>query len=184
MAFLGLVVSLGLAGCAIRPKSPGAGAAGAGGAAAADLLAPDRVRIHPLTRVDRDPRGRGVVICYVEFLDQWGDSCKAVGRLQVQLYRPVDGRGGRASGLGVQELVWDADLRDADRQRDLYDRATRLYRLVLDSVPEWVAAPATGDAPSARLRAVFTPDGGDAAGGGAERVLQAELSLAGGRPMP
>lgn len=172
----GIVLGAG-PGCAIRPKAPGAHGADA---SATGLLAPDRVRIHPLTRVDRDARGRTVIICYIEFLDQWSDSCKAVGQLQVQLYRPVDGRGGRASGLGVQELVWDADLRIADRQRDLYDRATRLYRLVLDSVPEWVGTPAAGDAPTARLRAVFTPD----SLGGEERSLQAELSLAGGRPMP
>ncbi|MFN0133349.1 MAG: hypothetical protein ACKVW3_12585 [Phycisphaerales bacterium] len=172
LATLALLVLL--AGCAIRPRSPSAATSAAGDAS---LLAPSRVRIHPLTRRDRDARGRDRLICYIEFLDQWDDTCKAVGQLQVQLYRPVEGRGGRASGLGVQELVWDANLADPQRQKDLYDRATRLYRLVLDTVPEWAAAPAVADAPTARLRAVFTPAGDD-------RTLQAELSLSGGRPVP
>jgi hypothetical protein len=81
---------------------------------------------------------------------------KGAGQLQIQLYRPA----GRLSAAGTQELTWDIDLTDLERNASLYDSATRTYRFPLRDAPEWLAqsAEATVLGPAGRglLRAVFT----------------------------
>jgi len=166
-----LLVALG-AGCAARPRPPIAGHAERSGIL--NPFGPAAMAIHPLTRVDRDAQGRLWIICHIELRDAWGDTCKSTGQLQVQLYRPV---GGRASGLGSQELIWNVDLSDLDRNASLYDPATRTYRLPLEDAPAWLA---TGgdrprDLPIARLRAVLVTTGPR----GEERVLESEFALEG-----
>lgn len=166
-------------GCAVRPKSPLAHqSAGPGGVQ--NPFAVASMHIHPLTRLDHDTAGALILVCHLEFKDAWDDTCKGVGKLSVQLYRPS---GGRASGLGSQELAWDVDLGSLDTNAALYDPATRTYRIPLDGVPGWVAAgsgPGAAnqpnqdrDLPRARLRAVFTTPGPR----GEERVLEDEYPI-------
>jgi hypothetical protein len=154
-------------GCAIRPKSPLAHqSAGPGGVQ--NPFAVASMHIHPLTRLDRDTAGAPILICHLEFKDTWDDTCKGVGKLSIQLYRPT---GGRASGLGSQELAWDVDLSSLDTNAALYDPATRTYRIPLDGA----ASPSSQerDLPKARLRAVFTTPGPH----GEERVLEDEYPI-------
>jgi hypothetical protein len=162
------VCAVNLAGCGIRPKPPMAGMTAS--KVVASPFAPKTLELHPLTRVERDGSGKPLIVCHIELHDEWGDTCKATGQLQVQLYRPV---GGRQSGLGTQELAWDVDLSDLEMQR-LFDSATRTYRLELEGAPEWVlpAGGAKGD-PHGRLRAVLTSTGPQ----GETRTLSSEYSL-------
>ena len=137
-------------------------------------FAPASLTIHPLTRVDRDVQGVVWIVCHIELKDAWGDTCKGVGKLQVQLYRPV---GGRASGLGSQELAWDIDLSDLDKNASFYDPPTRTYRFPLQNAPAWVADVLDPDNHEARvrLRAVMTTTGPK----GEERFLQDEYTIGG-----
>lgn len=160
-----------LAGCTLRPRSPmdGERAATAG---VARPFAPAALLIHPLTRIDRDARGAVWIICHVELTDAWGDTTKGVGALQVQLYRPV---GGRASGLGEQELTWDIDLSDLTRNASFYDTATRTYRFPLQNAPAWVGGALDDSEVRVRLRAVLTTTGPQ----GEPRVLEDEYTIGG-----
>lgn len=139
-------------------------------------FAPASLSIHPLTRLDVSSHGERLIVCYVELRDTWGDTCKGTGKLSIQLYRPV---GGRASGRGTLELSWDADLTDLDRNKDLYDQATRTYRLELRDPPSWLTSPGEkgnkSELPVARLRAVLVTTGPK----GEERVLSDEYPLGG-----
>ncbi len=120
-------------------------------------FAPATMTIHPLTRIDKDPAGKMWIYCHIEFKDSWGDTVKATGKLDIQLFRPT---GGSTSVLGTQELVWKVDLSDLEKNASLYDPATRTYRLPLENPPAWLAQPsADADAPRARLKAVFSTPG-------------------------
>lgn len=132
----------GCAGCAIRP----AGLEGSGGPATDTPypFAPASIEIHPLTRLTRDSSGSPLIIGHVECKDAWGDTCKAFGALQILLYRGTPGE-----LTGIQELRWDVDLSDLERNAALFDPATRTYRLPLQDVPEWASH---GSSPGGRLR--------------------------------
>ena len=135
-------------------------------------FAPKTIALHPLTRVDRDPSGLPMIVAYMDVRDEWDDPSKAVGTLQVQLYRPV---GGPVSGADEQELTWDLDLSDLDRNARLYDPVTHMYRLPLIEAPAWVLPEAGRDAPRLRLRAVLSTFGP----AGEPRQLEDDLLLGG-----
>lgn len=160
-----------LGSCGVRP--PPSHASGAP-AVNAGPFAPTSIRIHPLTRLDRDAKGRVIIACHIEFRDTWGDTCKGVGRLRIELYRTT---GGRGSTAGVQDLRWDIDLADLSRNAALYDPATRTYRLPLGNLPGWVeqvsAGPDRPDDPRITLRAALVEPGAD----GADHVLEAEYTI-------
>src|SRR5258706_325686 len=48
-------------------------------------FAPASLRIFPLTRMDRDSGGHGIILFHFELRDRWGDGVKWPGNLQVQL---------------------------------------------------------------------------------------------------
>ncbi len=128
-----------------------------GGETVAHPFAPASLQIHPLTRVDHDAKGALWIICHIELKDAWGDTTKAVGQLQIELYKPV---GGPGSGVGTQELTWDVNLSDLDQNAALYDSATRTYRLQLENAPTWVGG--EGNKPArVRLRAILRTRGPD-----------------------
>lgn len=159
-----------LSGCGQRPSTfkdfPGSGPV-------INPFVPAIMTIHPLTRVDKDPSGKMWIYCHIEFKDSWGDTVKAAGTLQVQLYRPT---GLRAAGPGKQELVWNVDLSDMEKNASLYDPATRTYRLPLENPPAWLAQPtAEAGLPKARLKAIFTTSGARSG----TRVLEDEFALGG-----
>ncbi|MFM9995146.1 MAG: hypothetical protein ACKVU4_05030 [Phycisphaerales bacterium] len=131
------------AGCAAPPSPPLKGPGGPG-TATPYPFAPARIEVHPLTRLTRDAQQRPMILCHVEFRDAWGDTCKSVGQLLVLLYRGAPGE-----PVGVQELRWDVDLTDLQRNMSFFDAATRTYRFQLHDVPEWAL---TESSPISRVR--------------------------------
>ncbi len=131
-------------------------AAGRADPAAADALLPDRIRLHPLTRLTRAADGSLQIACHVELRDRFAHACKGLGRLRVELYRPGPDA---ASGGETQELVWNIDLRDPDANALVYDDlVTRTYVVYLGGLPEWVQqlAAAKSREPWLTLQAYFT----------------------------
>jgi len=92
------------------------------------------------------------LIAHLEFRDAWGDSTKAVGSLVILLYgpnsnadaargtttTPNDGDDPDAVAPEVQQRRYDIDLSDLKRNAELYDPATRTYRIPLSGLPEWI----------------------------------------------
>lgn len=127
----------------------------------ADSLAADRLRIHPLTRFSRETAGSASselqLVCHLELKDRYGHNLKSLGRARVELYRPVSAEPGAAM-VETQDLVWEVDLRDADKNALLYDDlVTRTYVLQLGGLPEWVVRWHAGESrePWVTLKANF-----------------------------
>ena len=139
-----------------------------------NAFAPEAVRVFPLTHLGRDERGVPAIICHIEMRDRWGDPGKALGLLQVQLYRP---EGGLDAASAVQILRWDVPLQDERENAASYDPATQTYRLVLVGLPGWIAERVNPDPdrPRVRLevRAVLQTLGPN----GEERVLRDGMVL-------
>ena len=139
-----------------------------------NAFAPESLRVFPLTHLGRDEHGEAAIICHIELRDRWGDSVKALGPLQVQLYRP---EGGVDATSAVQILIWDVALEDERENAASYDPATQTYRVVLVGLPEWIAdrVDAEPSEPRVRLelRAVLQTLGAN----GEERVLRDGMVL-------
>ncbi len=137
-------------------------------------FAPMSLRIYPLTHLGPAEDGGAAIICHIELRDRWGDSVKALGKLQVQLYRP---RAGLDADTAEQILIWDVPLEDERQNAALYDPATQTYRLALGGLPDWIAQRAAPDSPRApvrlELRAVFQTLGPN----GEEKVLRDAMVL-------
>lgn len=111
------------------------------------------------------------MILHLELLDAWGESVKALGRLEVQLVAP-----GEIADEG-RVTVWDVNLSTVNEHARHWDRATRTYRVPLRDVPAGVEEVLRGGraASGARflIRAAFTlgddPDEG--------HTLQDDLEL-------
>ena len=85
---------------------------------------PAAVRIHPLTRIlTGDVAAESVVETRIEFADRWGDTTKAVGRLQLDLY----GSDGNEDAPLTPVHRWEQDLTNLDLNRAHYDQVTRTY---------------------------------------------------------
>lgn len=130
------------------------------------------MRIHPLTHVERpgsggESGGGPRIICFIEMRDRWYDPTKAVGSLELQLFRPSAQR-----GREQQDARWQIDLSDLDRNAELYDPVTRAYRLQLD-VPAWIGEPGANN--QVKLRAVFVPAGPE----GQRRTLRDDFVVQG-----
>lgn len=135
---------------------------------------PAAMRIYPLTHVERGAPSAGGgsaagptrVICHVEFTDRWFDTVKALGKLEIALYRPG---GGLNPGVDVHQAKWDLDLTDLAKNAEWFDPVTRTYRVQLD-LPAWAQSePGT----QLRLRAIFTPAGAS----GIEGALHDDFTL-------
>lgn len=139
-----------------------------------NAFAPKSVRVYPLTHLGRDETGQPAIICHIELRDRWGDSVKALGPLQVQLYRPD---GGLDAASATQILVWDVPLQDEQENALSYDPATQTYRLELVGLPDWIGQRVDPDPARPRvrleLRAVFQTLGPN----GEERVLRDGMVL-------
>jgi hypothetical protein len=137
----GVVVAAGA--CAARPRASTVWKGGETSAGWRDPgpFAPASLRVHPLTRIDRDESGSLRLVVYVELKDRWGDTAKGVGDLRVEVRRP-----GLSADAGDEAAAWDVSLWDADRNAAYFDPSTRTYRVLLGSLPAWVAelAPADG----------------------------------------
>ena len=65
---------------------------------------------------------------------RWSDG--RLGRLRIELYRPVSDRPG---GPETQDAVWNIDLRDPRENAAVYDDlVTRTYTVYLASLPSWL----------------------------------------------
>lgn len=113
----------------------------------ASAFAPASIRISPLTRLETGTSGRPELAVYFELTDSWGHSTKSLGIAQVQLYR----LGGVSSGLATLADRWEADLTDPARNSALFD-VTRMYRLPLAELPEWLSGRATPTGEPERVR--------------------------------
>ncbi|MBN8597804.1 MAG: hypothetical protein J0L78_09035 [Planctomycetes bacterium] len=92
------------------------------------------------------------IIAHLEFRDAWGDTTKAVGPLVILLYGPnsnaAAARGTSATpsqgddpdafAPEIQQRRYDIDLTDLKRNAELYDPATRTYRIALAGLPAWI----------------------------------------------
>lgn len=141
---------------AFTPAAAGDSAGEAGGSAAdLDALLPARMRIHPLTRFERAPSaapgkaepnaplepGPWQIACHIELRDGFGHTAKGLGRLRIELYRPVSDQPGASE---AQDAVWNIDLRNPRENASVYDDLiTRTYTVYLASLPRWVSEWAT-----------------------------------------
>lgn len=107
---------------------------------------PTAMRVYPLTHLEpastetvggKEVKREARIVVHLEFKDAWGDGSKAVGPLTLFVYGPQDGRAGAAS---VQQRRYDIDLSDLRRNAELFDPATRTYRVPLAGLPEWLSA--------------------------------------------
>lgn len=95
---------------------------------------PVSVRVYPLTHVSENREGLPAVVCHVEFLDAWGESVKAAGVLTLSVTLTEGG-----SSESSKAVEWESvDLGDLGRNAELYDRATRTYRVQLVDLPAWI----------------------------------------------
>lgn len=158
-----------MAGC----NAPGSASGLRGGSKAGSWpFVPTSMRIYPLTHVERGERtegaekakGEGKIIAHIDFRDAWGDSTKAIGTLTIFLYGP-NGRGALAQTQpnddSTQQRRYDIDLTDLRRNAELFDPATRTYRIPLAGLPVWALS--TDPFPRMTLRAEMQsvrPEGG------------------------
>lgn len=130
-----------------------------------NAFAPVAIRVHPLTHL-ASGLAEPAIICHIEMTDRWGDPVKALGILQLQLYRP---QGGLNASTAEQILLWDAPLQDERYNASVYDPATRTYRLQLAGLPQWISRAADDqNRDRIEIRAVFQTLGP----GGEEQVLR------------
>ncbi|MBX3388068.1 MAG: hypothetical protein KF691_01290 [Phycisphaeraceae bacterium] len=84
------------------------------------------------------------IIAHLEFRDSWGDGTKAIGPLVIFLYGPSAGNNARNSddpdafSNATQQRRYDIDLSDLRRNAELFDPATRTYRIPLSGLPQWI----------------------------------------------
>ncbi|MGQ0628745.1 MAG: hypothetical protein ACT4PL_11680 [Phycisphaerales bacterium] len=145
------------------------------------LVEPARIRIHPLSRLERDDRGILRLTSHLELADAAGHSTKWLGRVRIELYRPAaagaeTGDSPALSGGETQAKFWEVDLTDPAQNALVYDDlVTRTYILPLVDLPEWVAKLQQGASrePWLTLRAYFiTWDAG-----GRERILETSARI-------
>lgn len=185
------LIALGMAagGCAASadragPIEPGEGGEPAvlpGPSAVLASLQPERLRVHPLTRLERDATGRLRLVCHVELADRFGHPTKWFGLVRVEVYRPgeaageVSGAAGAVGGGEQQAGMWSVDLTSPERNAEMFDWVTRTYRLELVGLPAWIDALEQGRSrePWCTVRAYFLALGVD----GRERRMEASFRL-------
>lgn len=145
-----------LAGCGGAP-----GVVGVGGSFETPF-APTEMRIYPLTHLEIGTGGAGGtevgagagsrIVCHLEFVDRWFDTCKAYGKVELQAYAS-EGIG--LPGHDVESAWWEIDLTDHDLNAKWFDPVTRTYRVQVD-VPSGLTP---DEGKTLRLRAVYTAAG-------------------------
>lgn len=139
--------------CGVRPGDVSQ-AVGDAARGVPNPFAPASLIIHPLTRLEQGADQPDAIICHLEFKDAWGDACKVLGKVRVELFHPTE----ENARVGRQAFTWESDLSDLEVNARQYDQATRTYRLALGGLESDLVP--TGKGPRAlRLRATF--DGWD-----------------------
>ncbi len=131
-----------LCACANDARPRGGGEVGP----VAPILEPDRLVIHPLTRIGIDAAGDPVIVCHFDLRDDYGQPVRALGLARVELFRPGSEF---ADGSQIQDLVWRTDLTTPEANARHYDGlVTRTYTLSLGGLPEWLLAWHRGEGPA------------------------------------
>jgi hypothetical protein len=118
-------------------------------------FAATELRIYPLTRLDRDERGRAVVVVYVESVDRWGDFTKALGELELRVYA---GDRSIVSEPETLELTWPGiNLSDLEENAAWYDPASKMYRFTLGGLTRSPRAGAIAETLLSRSEGASTP---------------------------
>ncbi len=103
-----------------------------------DELRPERLAIHPLTRIGVDASGVPVIVCHFELRDAFGQPVRTLGVARVELFRPGSEF---ADGSQIQDLIWRTDLSTPEENARHYDGlVTRTYTLSLGGLPQWLLA--------------------------------------------
>ena len=156
-------------GCVLGGESPGPVVTPPQGAVVASPFSPAGVRLLPLSHFEMTEAGDTRVLVFFELLDQWGDTVKGAGSLELR----VSG----ADAAVEQRVEWAIDLADLRRNAALYDPSTRAYRLALHDLPGWLDAVGGGEGGSVELEAYFRTVGSD----GRPAVLRDRLAIRGAR---
>lgn len=122
--------------------------------AAATMLAPVRLRIHPLSRLERDELGRAQLVLQMELLDAAGHSGKWLGRATVAIERLA----GPSAGEATTDAARRFNLTTPQNSNARFDWITRTYVLRIAPLPTWYDTLVDGserDA-TARVRCTFT----------------------------
>ncbi len=125
-----------IVGCAPRPATPTADQSTRTPAQSANLFAPVRVQIHPLTRFVwlEAPGAVPHIEAHIELLDRWGLPVRALGELRfVARFSPQTTRTiSKSEPDFTGKATWSVDMTDPERNAaDLYDRIVRTYRISL-----------------------------------------------------
>jgi hypothetical protein len=127
-----LTLAAALAGCDLgNPQTLSSGAGGM------DMFTPQKMRLHPLSRI-LPPAGKSppVIEARLEFTDQFGDIGKAVGTVYFELFAyetfALNNQGDRLA-------IWNFDLNTPQSNKDRWDSITRTYLFKLP-VPDDVLA--------------------------------------------
>jgi hypothetical protein len=121
---------------------------------AAEMLMPVRLRVHPLSRLERDELGRAQLVVQMELLDDSGHSGKWLGRASASIERLA----GPAPGDAPTDTTRRFNLTSAQASGARFDWITRTYVLRLTPLPAWYDGLVDGsdrDA-AARVRCSFT----------------------------
>jgi len=91
---------------------------------------PQRLRVHPLTQFVTDRRtGRELLEVRVEFFDPYGHTCKAFGRIMIEVYDANDfNADASVQWIGDHEM----DLTELEVNAERYDDVTRTYLFSLE----------------------------------------------------
>ena len=123
----------------VPPSGSSAGASlpdSAGGIVPAWPYWPEKLRVHPLTRLVTDPRtGRNLLEARIEFFDAQGATTKASGQLTLRLFA-------NASQPDTADPLetWNLNLRDLAVNAQQYDDITRTYLMRLEIDPTRLTA--------------------------------------------
>lgn len=130
-----------------RGSPPPAPPANPSGPSPADNVQPHQVRAQP---------AQVRLMTHLEFRDAWGDGTKAIGPLVILLYgpnsnaeaaraaspsptpTPNQGDDPDAFASDIQQRRYDINLSDLRRNAELFDPATRTYRIPLAGLPAWI----------------------------------------------
>lgn len=92
---------------------------------------PQQMRIHPLTQFVTDRKtGEQLIEVRIEFFDQYGHTCKAVGQVVIELWPENAAPDAEPAG------VWNRNLRNMATNYEHYDdvTGTYLFRLKVEDI--------------------------------------------------
>lgn len=169
-----LVVCAAVAGCSggAEPEQPhdeALGEAGARGAAEVlrqfDALKPEKLRVHPLTRLETDDHGQRVLVVHLELVDRYGHAGKWLARVRLEF--------AAEGNTSLAKATAEADLSTAEANAKAFDWITRTYVVRIGMLPAWALEKGQEKPASGVVRAAA----GYFDAEGTARVLEGELKV-------